>query len=153
MNLDDTWTGCWWSYVARYSADGPRVDLQLTQDLVRVSCERADEVGLDYLLVMISPSWLLIWPEKHSSSNGKGEGRNCWNSARLWFSSPRLDLLYIVGFKGFYEGQWLRARLCCRKISDSIFWLYYFTPRWLAGAMPCPMKVHKKYAKRKDRNR
>ena len=26
--------------------------------------------------------------------------------------------------KGFYEGQWLRARLCCRKISDSIFWLY-----------------------------
>ena len=34
-----------------------------------------------------------------------------------------------VGFEGFYEGQWLRARLCCRKISDSIFWLYYFTPR------------------------
>ena len=34
-----------------------------------------------------------------------------------------------VGFKGFYEGQWLRARLCCRKISESIFWLYYLTPR------------------------
>ena len=48
--------------------------------------------------------------------------------------------------------QWLRARLCCRKISDSIFWLYYSTPRWLAGAMPCPKKVQKKYTKRKDRN-
>ena len=28
-----------------------------------------------------------------------------------------------------FEGQGLRARLCCRKISDSIFWLYYFPPR------------------------
>ena len=53
------------------------------------------------------------------------------------------------GLKGFYEGQCLRARLCCRKISDSIFWLYYFTPRWLAGAMPCPKKVQKKYKKGK----
>ena len=60
--------------------------------------------------------------------------------------------LSSVGFKSFYEGQWLRARLCCRKISDSIFWLHYFTPRWLAGGMPCPKKVHKKYTKRKDRN-
>ena len=61
-----------------------------------------------------------------------------------------------VGFEGFYEGQWLRARLCCRKISDSIFWLYYFTPRWLAGGMPCPKKVQKKYKKGKietDRRR
>ena len=54
-----------------------------------------------------------------------------------------------MGFKRFCEGQWLRARLCCRKISDSIFWLYYFTPRWLAGAMPCPKKVQKKYTKEK----
>ena len=54
-----------------------------------------------------------------------------------------------VGFESFYEGQWLRVRLCCRKLSDSIFWLYYFTPRWLAGAMPCPKKVHKKYAKKR----
>ena len=45
----------------------------------------------------------------------------------------------------------LRAKLCCRKISDSIFWLYYFTPRWLAGGMPCPKKVQKKYAKGKDK--
>ena len=58
-----------------------------------------------------------------------------------------------VGFEGILGGQWLRARLCCHKISDSIFWLYYFTPRWLAGAMPCPKKVQKKYTKRKDRNR
>ena len=42
-----------------------------------------------------------------------------------------------VGLEGFYEGQWLRARLCCRKISDSIFWLYYFTPHvvWLAQCL------------------
>ena len=32
------------------------------------------------------------------------------------------------GVEIFYEGQALRARLCCRKLSDSIFWLYYFTP-------------------------
>ena len=56
-----------------------------------------------------------------------------------------------MGFEDFYEGQALRARLCCRKISDSIFWLYYFTPRWLAGAMPCPKKVHKNYTKGKDK--
>ena len=57
---------------------------------------------------------------------------------------------YIVGFRRFL-GHWLRARLCCRKLSDSIFWLYYFTPRWLAGAMPCSKKVHKKYTKGKDK--
>ena len=34
-----------------------------------------------------------------------------------------------VGVEGFLGGQGLRARLCCRKISDSIFWLCYFTPR------------------------
>ena len=54
-----------------------------------------------------------------------------------------------MGFKRVLGSQWLRARLCCRKISDSIFWLYYFTPRWLAGAMPCPKKVQKKYTKEK----
>ena len=56
-----------------------------------------------------------------------------------------------VGLEGFLWSQWLRARLCCRKISDSIFWLFCFTPRWLAGAMPCPKKVHKKYTKGKIR--
>ena len=58
-----------------------------------------------------------------------------------------------VGFEGFLGGQWLRARLCCRKISDSIFWLFYFTPRWLAGGMPCPKKVHKKYTKKKKKKK
>ena len=43
---------------------------------------------------------------------------------------------YQCGVYNFYEGQWLRARLCCRKISDSIFWLFCFTPRCLAGALP-----------------
>ena len=56
-----------------------------------------------------------------------------------------------MGFEGFLGSQWLTVRLCCRKISDSIFWLYYFTPRWLAGAMPCPKKVHKNYTKGKDK--
>ena len=55
----------------------------------------------------------------------------------------------ICGVWRFLCSQWLRARLCCRKISDSIFWLYYFTPRWLAGGMPCPKKVQKKYKKGK----
>ena len=54
-----------------------------------------------------------------------------------------------VGFKRFLCSQALRARLCCRKISDSIFWLFCFTPHWLAGAMPCPKKVQKKYKKGK----
>ncbi len=31
-------------------------------------------------------------------------------------------------FEGF-KSQGLRASLCCRKISDSIFWLHCFTPR------------------------
>ena len=48
-----------------------------------------------------------------------------------------------------FEGQGLRARLCCRKISDSIFWLHCFTPRWLAGAIPCPKKVPKEIYKKK----
>ena len=43
----------------------------------------------------------------------------------------------------------LGARLCCRKISDSIFWLFYFTPRWLANGMPCPKKVPKEVYKKK----
>ena len=63
---------------------------------------------------------------------------------RIWSETKNLwDL------KGFYGSQWLRARLCCRKISDSIFWLFCFTPHWLVGVMPCPKKVHKKYTKRK----
>ena len=54
----------------------------------------------------------------------------------------------LVGFEWLrYQG--LMARLCCRKISDSIFWLYYFTPSWLAGAMPCPKNVPKEIYKKK----
>ena len=47
-----------------------------------------------------------------------------------------------------FEGQGLRARLYCRKISDSIFWLHCLTPRWLVGAMPCPKKVPKEIYKK-----
>ena len=31
------------------------------------------------------------------------------------------------------EGHGQRAKLRCRLISDSIFWLFYFTPTWLVG--------------------
>ena len=75
--------------------------------------------------------------------------RRCALSATgTWKPDKEKDARGVWGLKGFYEGQWLRARLCCRKISDSIFWLFCFTPRWLAGAMPCPKKVHKKYTKK-----
>ena len=53
------------------------------------------------------------------------------------------------GFWRFLWGQWLRARLCCRKISDSIFWLYYFTPRWLAGECPAQRKSKRNIQKEK----
>ena len=50
------------------------------------------------------------------------------------------------------NGQGLRARLSCRKISDSIFWLYYILPpRCLVGTMPGPRKSQKDIYKRKDR--
>ena len=55
----------------------------------------------------------------------------------------KCPLLYLWCLKAF-EGQGLRARLCCRKISDSIFWLHCFTPRWLTGAMPCPKESPKR---------
>ena len=58
------------------------------------------------------------------------------------------NALHLWGLKAF-EGQGLRARLCCRKISDSIFWLHCFTPRWLGGAIPCPKKVPKEIYKKK----
>ena len=48
-----------------------------------------------------------------------------------------------MGFEGF-EGQGLRARLCCRRYLTPYFWLYYFTPRWLAGAMPLPKESPKR---------
>ena len=58
-----------------------------------------------------------------------------------------------MGVLGWLEGQGQWARLCRRKISDSIFWLFYFTPRWLVGVMPCPRKSQKELYERKDRNR
>ena len=69
---------------------------------------------------------------------------------RIYKQYLRRTRIKTCGVLGL-EGQALRARLCCRKISDSIFWLYYFTPRWLTGAMPCPRKSLKKYTKRKHR--
>ena len=64
-------------------------------------------------------------------------GSYCNNSPwRYWcFCFKRSEGFWLafhgyVGFESFYGSQWLRARLCCRKISDSIFWLFCFTPRW-----------------------
>ena len=52
-----------------------------------------------------------------------------------------------------FEGQGLRARLCCRKISDSIFWLHCFTHvDWPAQCL-AQRKSQKKYTKRKDRKK
>ena len=90
------------------------------------------------------------WPSKPC-----GVWRFLASSSPMWFLKVFFYRVQVtnVEFEGYLGGQWLRARLYCRKISDSIFWLYYFTPRWLAGAMPCPKKAQKKYTKRKDRNR
>ena len=55
---------------------------------------------------------------------------------------------HIVGFVA--EGHGQRARLCCRLISDSIFWLYYFTPTLASRCDALPKKVPKELYKRKD---
>ena len=67
--------------------------------------------------------------------------------------APRCDSLKVVGFKDFYGSQWLRARLCCRKISDSIFWLFCFTPRWLGRCNALPKEGPQEIYKGKYRNR
>ena len=83
----------------------------------------------------------------------------CWlNRRETLFSHLAADFVssghwHMWGLTVFSGSQWPRARLCCRKISDSKPRPHYFTPRWPAGAMPRPKKVQKKYTKRKDRNR
>ena len=74
------------------------------------------------------------------------------NVKTILFETIQLDqkiCVHMWDLKGLLKGQGLRARLCCRKISDSIFWLYYFTPRWLAGAMPCLKKSKRNIQKEK----
>ena len=41
------------------------------------------------------------------------------------------------------EGQGQRAKLCCCLISDSIFWLFYFTPTLASRCNALPKKVPK----------
>ena len=57
-----------------------------------------------------------------------------------------------VGFEGF-EGQGLRARLCCRRYLTPYFG-YFILPHvdWPAQSL-AQRKSQKKYTKRKDRNR
>ena len=48
------------------------------------------------------------------------------------------------------EVQGKRAKLCCRLISDFIIRVFYFTPLWQVGVMPCPRKSQKELYKRKQ---
>ena len=45
------------------------------------------------------------------------------------------------------QGQW--AKLCCRLISDSIFWLFYFTPTLVSRCNALPKKVPKRIIEKK----
>ena len=51
-----------------------------------------------------------------------------WRSIYFHLSHGRLVCFILWDLKAF-EVQGLRAKLCGRKISDSIFWLHCFTPR------------------------
>ena len=42
-----------------------------------------------------------------------------------------------------------RARLCCRLISDSIFWLFYFTPTLIGRCNTLPKKSSKRIIQKK----
>ncbi len=46
----------------------------------------------------------------------------------MWFLKVFRVKVTNVGFKGFYSSQLLRARLCCRKLSDSIFLVILLYP-------------------------
>ena len=52
-----------------------------------------------------------------------------------------------VGYEA--EGHGQRARLCYRLISDSIFWLVYFTPTLSGRCNAMPKKVPKELYKKK----
>ena len=63
-----------------------------------------------------------------------------------------------MGFEGFYEGQWLRARRCCRKLSDSIFWLFCFTLPHVDWPVQClaqrkSIEIYKKEKTKTDKRR
>ena len=47
------------------------------------------------------------------------------------------------------EGQGQRARLCCRSISDSIFWLFCFIPTLFSQCNALPKKVPKRIIEKK----
>ena len=52
-----------------------------------------------------------------------------------------------VGYEAKGQGQ--RARLCCCLISDSIFWLFYFTPTLVSRCNALPKKVPKRIIQKK----
>ena len=47
------------------------------------------------------------------------------------------------------EGHGQRARLCCRLISNSIFWLFCFTPTLASRCNALPKKVPKRIIQKK----
>ena len=64
----------------------------------------------------------------------------------------------ICGIWSLFEGQGLRARLCCRKISDSIFWftLFHSTLTSRCNALPqrkVPKEIYKKKRIETDKRR
>ena len=80
----------------------------------------------------------------------------CWQVLHSFWpyccqESSSLPEQMPVGDKA--EGHRQRARLCCHLISDSIFWLFYFTPMLASQCNALPKKVPKELNKRKDSNR
>ena len=67
----------------------------------------------------------------------------------LFLSNPFSKTLAVL-WGSRTEGQGQRAKLCSGLISDSIFRLFYFTPRWLVGVTPCPRKSQKELYKRRQ---
>ena len=85
-------------------------------------------------LAILAVARMMIWTTRNKGLYADANFSHCdlvlyfrhQLGVKIRCDRKRFDLWDL---KVFYEGQWLRARLCCRKISDSIFWLYYFTPR------------------------
>ena len=56
-------------------------------------------------------------------------------------------MLFVMNMSS--EGHGQRARLCCHLKSDSIFWLFYFTPTLTSRCNALPKKVPKRIIKKK----
>ena len=59
-----------------------------------------------------------------------------------------MRVIELVGFEGFYGSQWLREGCVAVRYLTPYFGYIILPHVDLAGAMPCPKKVQKKYAKK-----